>query len=36
MNNPDWKLDQYLAKAKDKFRGTHFNKVFSALKRIQG
>jgi HD-GYP domain-containing protein (c-di-GMP phosphodiesterase class II) len=31
MSTPNWKLDKYLLKAREKFRGSHFNKVLSAL-----
>jgi HD-GYP domain-containing protein (c-di-GMP phosphodiesterase class II) len=34
MNNPDWKFENYYVKAKDKFKGTHFNKIISALRSL--
>lgn len=35
LENPKWTVDDYLTKAKVKFRGGHFNKVMSALNSMK-
>lgn len=35
LENPKWTVDDYLVKAKLKFRGGHFNKVMSALNAMK-